>query len=117
MPWSYLQLEVIPDDRLIQPLVGGGNLTREQARAEVQSILDRAARLRPDLATIAATWRRGARDDTVYANSGLLVWAILEHQGDQMAAVRAWIDDYATPLRRAGLDVQIGSTTQPEEPR
>lgn len=107
MSWAHMQIEVAPDDLLIRPMVGPGGLPRAQALAEVQSILDQAAKLRPEIARVAEIWRRGAQDDTVYA--GTLTWTIIEHDGvDPMPAARAWLEDYARILRSAGLDVGIG---------
>ena len=78
-------------------------MTREQAHTEVQNLLDRL----PNLATTAATWRRGAKDDTVFA--GPLVWCIYEHPAgeDPRRSAQAWLDDFAATMRTAGLDVQI----------
>jgi hypothetical protein len=103
MPWSFLQLEILPEDSLVMPMVGPGGLSRTAAHAEVQGILDRI----PALTATAAIWRRGARDDTVFF--GPFTWAIFEYAGDDpMPAAKAWIEDYADTMRGTGLDVQIG---------
>lgn len=101
MPWAAMQVELVPDDMLIRPVVGETHPTREAAHAEVQQLLDQD----PQLAPVAEAWRRGAKDDTVYA--GLLCWTIIEHGGDAIAAAHAWLTDYADRMRAAGLDVQV----------
>ncbi len=101
MPWNTLQTEIVPDDLLIKPLVGSGGMTREQAHAEIQGLLDRS----PDLASLAATWRAGAKDDTVFG--GLFAWTIYEYSDDIERGAAVWLDEYATTMRGAGLDVQV----------
>lgn len=97
-----MQVEIVPADQLIRPMIGDGGLSREQAHAEIQSVLDGS----PRLAQIAALWRRGAKDDTVQA--GPFCWCIYEYDGDgpRPAAV-AWLEDYAATIRSAGIDVQV----------
>jgi phosphosulfolactate phosphohydrolase-like enzyme len=94
---------VIPADRLIKPTIGPGGLTRNQAVAEVQALLDRAA-----LITLAEVWRRGAVDDTVYA--GPFTWTVYEHPdgADPRIAALEWLEDFAATMRSAGLrNVQV----------
>jgi hypothetical protein len=106
MAWNHMQIEITPDDRLIRPMIGPGGLTRDQAHAEVAQILARAAEQTPAVAKLAATWKRGAQDDTVFL--GLYAWTIYEHQDDDpTSAALAWLDDYAQTMRQAGLDVQV----------
>jgi hypothetical protein len=102
-----MQLEIIPDDLHILPMIGPGGLTREKALAEVQSILDRAATLAPDLREASALWKRGAKDDTVY--SGPFTWTVYEYADgeDPRAGALAWIEGYAQTMRDAGLDISI----------
>jgi hypothetical protein len=102
--WNFMQTELIPDDRLVRPMIGPGGLTREAAHAEVQALLDRVG---PVLAPVAAAWRRGAKDDVVFA--GPFAWTIYEHpeEEDPRAAALVWLEDYAATMRRAGLDVQV----------
>ena len=111
MAWNWMQLELSGADMLGRPAIGDGGLTRDQAHAEVQTILDKAAQRNRTLADTAATWRRGAKDDTVYASTpdGMLVWAIYEHPDgeDPRRAALAWLDDFANTMRRAGLSVGI----------
>lgn len=98
-----MQLQIVAADMLIKPMIGPGGLTRNQAHTEIQNILDQAAKLSPGLEEIAATWRRGAADDTVYA--GLLTWTIYEHADgdDPRRAALEWLEDYAQTMRAAGL--------------
>jgi hypothetical protein len=104
--WNSLMLELAPDDLLIHPMLGAGGMTREQALAEVQSLLDRSAPLMPAFAAAAETWRRGAKDDTVFAE--LFTWAVYEYDGhDPASAAMEWIEDYAETMRAAGLDVSV----------
>ena len=102
MPWNHMQIELSPRDSLILPLIGPGDLTHDQAHAEVQTILDRL----PGLAELAAVWRRGARGDAVYA--GPFTWCLYEHQaGDPYPGARAWLEEYASTIRATGIDVQV----------
>lgn len=111
MAWNLLQLELSGADMLGRPAIGDGGLTRDQAHAEVQAILDKAAQKNRTLADTAAMWRRGATDDTVYAqtSTGMLVWAIYPHPDgeDPRKAALAWLDDFADTMRAAGLNVGI----------
>lgn len=100
MVWNYLQVEIRLDDRLLVPQIGPGGLTRAQAHAVVQATLDAIG------LPIAATWRRGARDDTVY--HGLFAWAIYEAD-DPTVGAHAWLADFAQRLRAAGMHVGIAA--------
>ncbi|MFE5332580.1 hypothetical protein ACFRCG_40000 [Embleya sp. NPDC056575] len=97
--WNFMQTELVPDDLMVKPMIGPGGLTREQARAEIQSLLDRTAALAP----IAAKWRQGAADDTVYA--GAFTWTIYSHPAgeDPRRAALEWLEDFARILRDAGM--------------
>ena len=101
MPWNHMQVEMLPDDFLIRPTMGPGQLTRAQAVAEIQSVLDGDSRL----AAAAALWRAGAKDDTVHL--GPFIWTVYEHDGDPADAARAWLEDFAQTMRAAGVDVQV----------
>ncbi len=103
MPWNFMQVEMVPADAMARPTIGSGGLTRAEAHAEVQSILDRL----PTLAGTADAWRRGAKDDTVYA--GRLIWTIYEHpEGDDpRRAALVWLEDLAQTMRGAGVDVGV----------
>ncbi|WP_030237429.1 hypothetical protein [Streptomyces sp. NRRL S-350] len=91
--WNFMQLELTAPGAA--PMIGQGGLTREQALAEVQSLLDRAALSSPLFVQAAETWRRGAVDDTVHA--GPFIWAIYEHPADENPtfAAMAWLDDFS----------------------
>lgn len=108
MPWGYMQLELHAEDALLIPMIGPDGMTREQAHAEIQSILDRVPRLAP----IAQRWRAGAPDDTVFA--GPFTWAIYEYpdDSDAVGGAAVWLDDYANTMRSAGLDVGIAQPRQ-----
>jgi len=104
MPWNYLQLELAADDGLVFPTVGPGGLTREQASAEILTVLGPIATVRPE---VAQKWREGPKDDTLFL--GPFTWAIYSYTGDDPnLAAAAWIQDYVQILRTAGLDAQIG---------
>lgn len=107
MPWNHMQLEISPADLLIRPMYGPGGYTRKEALAEVQSILDRAAGASPQFRELAAKWKAGAKDDTVFL--GLFTWTVYEYQGeDPLPAAMEWIEDYAQTMRGAGVNVQVG---------
>lgn len=103
MSWNFMQVEMVAADHLIRPMVGPGGMTREQARAEIARLLDGDPRLAP----IAASWRQGPRDDTVYA--GPLIWCVYEHPDgeDPRRAALVWLEDLAATMRTAGADVQV----------
>lgn len=103
-----MQVEIVAADRLLQPMIGPGDMTREQAHTQVQAMLDQ----HPALAPISTTWRRGAKGDTVYA--GPLIWCIYEHPAgeDPRRAARAWLEDFAATMRTTGADVQVGQFRQ-----
>lgn len=103
--WNFMQVQIVVGDMLIKPMIGPGGLNRDQAHAEIQHLLDQASRLSPALEAIAATWRRGAADDTVYAVNGLITWTIYKHTDgdDPRHAALQWLEDYAQTMRAAGL--------------
>lgn len=96
-----MQAELVLEDHLVRPMIGPGGLTREQAHAEIQGLLDRA----PALAETAAVWRAGAKDDTVYR--GPFTWTIYEYGDDVRRGAIVWLEDYAQIMRGAGVDVQV----------
>lgn len=104
MTWNFLQLEVIPDDALVRPMIGPGGLTRAEAHAEILSILTRLAAVQPAAQKLVAAWKRGAPDDTV--GVGPFTWAIYEAD-DPMAGAKEWMDGYIAILRGAGVDVGV----------
>lgn len=99
-----MQAEMFPADHQLRPMIGPGGLTWEQAHGEIQGLLDGGG---TKLATAAATWRAGAKDDTVH--HGPLIWCIYEHQDgeDPRIAARLWLEDLAQIMREAGADVQV----------
>lgn len=106
MSWAYMQIEMVPDDALLMPTYGTEpGMTRGQAHAEIQSILDRI----PILAPIADLWRTGADDDTVHG--GPFTWTIYEYDDDPQVAALAWLGDYAQTMCDAGVDVSIATLT------
>jgi hypothetical protein len=104
--WNFMQLEIVPEDRLIKPMTGPGELTREQARAEVQALLDRSAgELGGQFVQLAARWRAGVKDDTVFL--GPFTWTIYEYKGGGWReGAMEWLKDYAATIRAAGINVQ-----------
>ena len=104
MSWNFLQLEVIPADALVRPMIGPGGLTRAEAHAEILSILTRLAAVQPAAQKLVTQWRAGAKDDTVFA--GPFTWAIYEHD-DPMVGAKEWIDGYIAILRGAGVNVGV----------
>ena len=105
--WNFMQLEIVPADRLVMPMIGPGGLTRDAALAEIQSILDRMARLSPAFADVATIWRRGAKDDAAFY--GPFVWTVYDYPDgeDPRRAALTWIEDYARILRSRGLNVSV----------
>ncbi|ABW10903.1 hypothetical protein Franean1_4367 [Parafrankia sp. EAN1pec] len=98
-----MQVEIATEDHLLRPMYGLGGLTRAQARAEVQSILDEL----PTLAPIAEVRRRDhAKDDTAFCNQRM--WTVYTYAGtDPLPAARAWLEDLAQALHRAALDLHV----------
>jgi hypothetical protein len=114
--WNYMQTELVPQDLLIQSMIGPGHLTRDQAHAEVRSLLQRSAAVHPPFRQLVAAWQRGAKDDTVFG--GPFVWAIYDHAGsDPSAGALEWLEDYATTLRRSGLDVRVAAPSKTRRQR
>jgi hypothetical protein len=105
--WNYLTIEIRPEDGGAFSTYGEGGLTREQAHAEIQTILDKAAPLTPGLAQAAQTWRRGAKKDTVY--NGLFTWTIYEYPDgtDPHDGATAWLEDYIATIRSQGINLNV----------
>lgn len=72
-----MQVEHIPADSQIVPIIGAGQMTREQAHQEVLALLELAAELNPALRALGEVWKRGAKDDTVYHDR--FIWTIYPH--------------------------------------
>ncbi|MEN3308956.1 MAG: hypothetical protein V7603_5158 [Micromonosporaceae bacterium] len=109
MAWNYMQVEIVPQDAQIRPMIGPGGLDRDQAVAEIQGLLDRGVADGAIPAQTARTWRAGAKDDTAYL--GPLIWTVYEHLDgeDPRKAALAWLEDLATTMRSAGADVQVAA--------
>ncbi|MGW4521101.1 hypothetical protein [Amycolatopsis sp. NPDC004378] len=107
--WNYLQIQILPEDHLLSPMIGPGHLTYDDAHTEITSILNRSAGLKPDLfAPALATWLHGAKDDTVIA--GPFVYALYQHDDlNPRKAATVWLEDFAATMRSTGLDVQIAA--------
>lgn len=74
--------------------------------ARVQDLLDRAAASSPVMGRYARAWRAGAAQDTLGA--GVFTWAVYQApDGDVLAGARAWLAEWATELRAAGVDVVV----------
>jgi len=97
-----MQIQHRPEDQLAHPMIGPGGLTHSGAHAEIQGLLD----ANPQLGETAALWRH-AKDDTVYAGS--FIWCLYQHPDgeDPRRAALAWLEDFATTMRSAGVDVGI----------
>ncbi|ALJ20365.1 hypothetical protein [Microbacterium sp. No. 7] len=104
MSWNYLQVEVIPDDAIVRPLIGPGGLSRQGAHREIASILRRLADIHEPAVKLVKAWHAGAVDDTVFY--GPFTWAIYEADDPQQGA-REWIDGYIATLRAQGIDVGV----------
>jgi hypothetical protein len=104
VPWNYMQVELVPADNLVRPAIGPGGLSRGEAVAAVQGLLDGGGAA---LARTAATWRAGAKDDTAFYD--VFTWCVYEHpEGeDPRKAAVAWLDDFARIMRSAGADVMV----------
>lgn len=105
MAWNWMRLEIRPEDGGIFPTIGEGNMTRDQAHEHVQHMLNAMAAFNPALGDTAATWKRGATDDTVYA--GLNTWTIYEYTDDATTGATVWLDDYADIMRSTGMDINV----------
>lgn len=107
MAWNFMQIELVPADAQMRPLIGPGSLERPAALAEVQSLLDRAGALSTEIRQLAEVWRRGAKDDTVFG--GMFIWTVYEHPAgeDPRKAALAWMEDFAATMRTAGVPVQV----------
>jgi hypothetical protein len=93
--WNYLQL-IMGDSPRVEPLIGTGGMTREQAHSQVQDLLGKMADDAPAyFAAAVESWRRGAKDDTVHVRlpNGMVVWALYEYPEGQPPERAATLDD------------------------
>ena len=103
--WTSLRVRLVADDALIRAEVGPDGLTYDQAHDAVQAELDAL----PDGEALAAQWHDVSVGETVYAptSEGMALWALVEHDGDPVAAANAWLEDYAARIRATGMPVQV----------
>jgi hypothetical protein len=112
--WHYAMLELVPEDALVRPMISpeSEGLTREQAHREIQGLLDRLGSQDPGFRELAATWRRGAKDDWVYR--GPFSFTIFECAGSTCAETfQTFLDDYAATMRQAGVQVAVAQISRP----
>ncbi|MET7949002.1 hypothetical protein ACGFIE_00305 [Micromonospora sp. NPDC049275] len=89
------------DDLLARPAIGPGYLTRDEARAEVQQILDAD----PALGRAAGQWRM----DVQRVRVGSQTWTIYEYDDDPQKAALTWIEEYHQKFREAGVDIRVAT--------
>ncbi|MEV4087451.1 hypothetical protein AB0J43_45045 [Nonomuraea fuscirosea] len=104
--WNYLQL-MFGDSPRIEPMIGTGGMTRQEAHAKVQDLLNEMAAQAPVyFAAAVESWQRGAQDDTVHVQlpKGMVLWALYEYPEGQPPerAAMEWIDDFADIMRQGG---------------
>jgi hypothetical protein len=100
-----MQVEIVQDGRRLLPIIGPGHLSRAEAHAAIQSLLDRLGY------SVADAWRAGARDDTAFV--GQYLWTIYEHpDGDDTAAAMEWCSDLAAALKRPGARITVAKPTR-----
>jgi hypothetical protein len=106
--WNHLQAEIVRDDAQIRPAIGDGGLTRSQARANIQAILDAStSRL---AAQPAALWRTSSTEDIVYA--GQFLWCVYEYPADQdpRGGALGWLHTNMSVLRHLGFGGDLPKT-------
>jgi hypothetical protein len=106
--WNYLQAQLSEDPETpeLESLFGPGDLTREQALAEIQSILDRAASDHPMFGVLARCWRDGVEDDAV--TLGPFTWAVYEHRpGEARTGAKWWLQGYADTMAASGIKMRL----------
>jgi hypothetical protein len=99
--WNTLNVDISLDDMLARPVLGPGGLTRDEAHAEVQNILDAD----PRLSDAAEQWRM----DAPRVRVGSMVWTIYEYQDDLRAAALALINALLEGFRGAGVNIRVGN--------
>lgn len=105
--WHYMTLELVPEDQLVRPMIGPEtDLSREQAHQHLQGLLDRLGARDPQIAQLAATWRAGAKDDTVFA--ARFIWSIFEcTRRTCQVTFAAVLEEWAGILSRSGMAVDV----------
>lgn len=109
--WTSLRVRLVADDALIRAEVGPDGLTYDQAHDAVQAELDAL----PDGEPVAAQWHDVSVGETVYTptSEGMALWALVEHDGDPVAAANVWLEDYAERIRATGMPVQVARVVGP----
>lgn len=109
--WTSLRVRLVADDALIRAEVGPDGLTYDQAHDAVQAELDAL----PDGEALVAQWHDVNVGETVYAptSEGMALWALVEHDGDPVAAANGWLEDYAARIRATGMPVQVARVVGP----
>ncbi|MEU6932875.1 hypothetical protein AB0A05_27375 [Streptomyces sp. NPDC046374] len=120
--WNTLVITLSRADGFGSPQYGTGGWTREEALAEQQSLLDRlAAEFPHTYSSVAAKWRIGAKDDTVYArprSDAMSVHAIYEYPEDEDPVHKAleWLDDFSMQATGQPFQLIVPPTTPPTAP-
>lgn len=99
--WNTLHVNISLDDLLASPAIGVGGFTRDEARAEVQTILSADQ----SLSGAAEQWRMGA--DRVRV--GPQVWTLYQYDDDRQAAALARVDELLESFREAGVRFQVAN--------
>jgi hypothetical protein len=104
MSWTWLVVQLLPDDQLAIPQYGPDFADHAAAHRVAGGLLVTMGAPRQ----VRDQWARRAKDDTVYF--GTTTVALVEYPaGDADSAVSTWLSDYAATMRGAGLDVTIGT--------
>lgn len=108
--WHHAQFHMnAPNPGMVKPTLSPNLGDHSAAHATVQSILDAQAKKlgdrAPGLRDIAAQWRRGATDDTVFW--GEVIWTLFSCAGDCRASAEALLEEWAVLLGQAGAQIFI----------
>ncbi|MFF5079419.1 hypothetical protein ACFY36_20365 [Actinoplanes sp. NPDC000266] len=116
--WGWLQFDIpyASEGSRLRITMGAVDLTREQARAGVQALLDAM----PHLANAAAAWRSGRTTDDCFYNQMMSYVVIYSYeQGqDPLAAANQWISDFLRDQAAAyGPDIYADPITTAQGPQ
>lgn len=104
--WAWLRARLVGADLLVHSEVGPAT-DHASAHAFVAAELEHTA----GAEQLAATWRAGARDDTVFAGTSecMVLWAAISVLDDQtpVEAASSWLADWAVALRAQGIEATI----------